>query len=62
MERAEASTGVVEDAVEDDPHATRMAGIEQFAQRRVPTEEWIDLEVVVRVVAVVRGRGKTGLK
>ena len=51
----EASAGVVEDAVEDDPHPPGMGRVEELAQGRVAAEQGIDLEVVVRVVAVVRG-------
>ena len=56
VERPEAATGVVEDAVEDDPHPALVGAIEQLAERRVAAEQRVDLEVVVRVVAVVRGR------
>ena len=58
MERPETAAGVVEDAVKDNAHATRVAGVEQFAHCRVPTEERIDLEVVIRVVPVVRRGGE----
>ena len=56
MERPEAASGVVEHAVEDDPDPAVVGGVEQLAQRRVAAEQRVDREVVVRVVAVVRGR------
>ena len=56
MERPEPAAGVVEDAVEDDPHAAAVRRVEELAERRVAAEERVDLEVVVRVVAVVGGR------
>ena len=54
VERPEATTGVVEDAVEDDAHPPAVRHVEQLAQRLVPAEQRVDMEVVVRVVAVVR--------
>ena len=56
MERPEATTRVIEDPIEDDPHAAPVALVQQFAQRLVTAQQRIDLEIVVRVVAVV-GRG-----
>jgi hypothetical protein len=47
---------VVEHAVEDDPHAALVGAIEELAQRRVAAEQWIHRQVVVRVIAMVRGR------
>ena len=58
VERPEAAAGVVEDAVEDDPHAAGVGRVEQLAQGRVAAEQRIDQLVVVGVVAVVRGRGE----
>ena len=55
MERPEAAAGVVEDAVEDDPHAAGVGRVEQLAQRRVAAEQRVDRQVVVGVVAMVRG-------
>ncbi len=54
VEREEAATGVVEDAIEHDAHPASVCRVEQLAQRVIATEQRIDLEVVVRVVAVVR--------
>ena len=60
MERPEAAAAVVEDAVEDHPHAARVRLVEQLPQRLVAAQQRVDRQVVVRVVAVVRGRAKTG--
>ena len=57
MEGPEATTRVIEDPIEDDPHAAPVALVQQFAQRLVSAQQRIDLEIVVRVVAVVR-RGR----
>ena len=56
MERPEPAAGVVEHAIEDDPHPAVVGRVEQLAQRVVAAEQRIDREVVVGVVAVVRGR------
>ena len=56
MERPEAATGVIEHAVEDDAHPALVGAIEQLAQGGIAPEQRVDVEVVVGVVAVVRGR------
>ena len=56
VERPEAAPGVVEHAVEHDPDAAGVRRVEQLAQGRVAAEQRVHLEVVVRVVAVVRRR------
>ena len=56
VERPEATTDMVEDPVEDDTHAAAMGLVEELPERIVPTEERIDVEVVVRVVSMVGGR------
>ena len=58
MERPEPTAAVVEHAIEDDAHAARVTRVEELAQRIVAAEERVDLEVVVRVVAVVGSRRK----
>ncbi len=58
VEGPEATASVVEDTVEDDPHPSVVRRVEQLPQRRIATEERIDMEVVVGVIAVVRGRGE----
>ncbi len=58
VERPEPAPGVVEDAVEDDPHPAVVGRVEQLAQGIVATEQRIDRQVVVGVIAVVRGRGE----
>ena len=50
----EAATCMIEHAVENDAHAARVRRVEQFAQRLVPAEHRIDVEVVIRVIAMVR--------
>ena len=50
--RREVSTGVVEDAVEQQPHATGPAGGDQGIEIGVVAEPGVDLEVVDRVVAM----------
>jgi hypothetical protein len=47
---------MVEDAVEDDPHAAGVGLVEQLSERGVAAEQRIDHLVVVGVIAVVRGR------
>jgi hypothetical protein len=37
-----------------------MRRVEQLAERGVPAQERIDPEIIVRVIAVVRGRRKMG--
>jgi hypothetical protein len=54
VKRPEAPAGVVEDAVEDDPDVPGMGRVDELAERLVATEERVDREVVVRVIAVVR--------
>ena len=56
VERPEAPPRVVEDAIEDDPHAPLVGDVEQLAKGTVPAQQRIDMEVVVRVVAMVRRR------
>ena len=58
VEGPEAAAGVVEDAVEDDLHPARVAGVEQLAERGVAPEKRVDRQVVIGVVAVVRGGGE----
>ena len=55
VEGPEPATGVVEHAVEHDAHPAFVRPIQELAQGRVATEERVDVEVVVGVVAVVRG-------
>ena len=55
VEREEAAAGVVEDPVEHDAHPAAVRRLEQLAQGVVTAEQRVDLEVVVRVIAVVRG-------
>ena len=54
MEGPEPTAGVIEDTVEDDPHPTGMDGVHELSQGRIPAEERVDREVVIRVVSVVR--------
>jgi hypothetical protein len=49
----EATTGMIEDAVENDTHAARVCRIEKFSKRLVTTKHRIYVEVVVRVIAMV---------
>ena len=58
VEGPEATPGVVEDAIQDDPHAPGVDRVDELAQGCVAAEQWIDLQVVVRVIAVVRGGGE----
>jgi hypothetical protein len=58
VEGPEPAPGVIEHAVEDQAHAPRMDGVQELSKRRVPAQERVDLEVVVGVVAVVRGRAE----
>ena len=53
---------MVEDPIEDDPDAALVGGIEQRPQRVVTAEERIDREIIGRVVAMVRCRGKDGVQ
>ena len=55
MERPEATPGVVEDAIEDDPHPAGVGRVQQLTQSVIAAQQWVDLEVVVCVIAVVRG-------
>ena len=56
MELEEAAAGVVEDAVEHDADAPGVGFVDQPAEGRVAAEHRVDLLVVVRVIAMVRGR------
>jgi hypothetical protein len=53
MKRPEAAACMVEDAVQDDPHAPGMGGVEQGPQGVGAAEQRVHLVVVVRVVAMV---------
>ena len=53
MKLKETATGVIKDAVQDDTHTPPMRFIEQLTQRRISTQERVDLIVVVRVVTVI---------
>ncbi len=56
VERPEPAPGVVEHAVEDDPHVAIVGGVQQLAQRGVAAQQRVDRHVVVGVIAMVRGR------
>ena len=58
VERPEPAPGVVEHAIQDDPHPPGMGGVQQLPERWVPAQQRIHPEVVVRVVAMVRRRGE----
>ena len=60
VERPEAPPGVVEDAVEHDPHSPGMERVHQLSQRGRPAEERVDGQVVVGMVPVVRRRAEDG--
>ena len=49
----ESATRMIEDAIKNHAHAARVCAIKQFAQRLVATEHRINVEVVIRVVAVI---------
>src|SRR5438105_15387834 len=54
LEGEESPSGMVEDAIEDDPDPTLVGCVEERPQRIVTAEERIDREIVRRVVAMVR--------
>ena len=58
VERPEASSGVVEDPVQDDAHVACVCRVEQLAQGGVAAEHGVDMQIVVGVVAVVGWRGE----
>ena len=60
MEGPEATTGMIEDAIEDDPHAAVVRLIQELSQGGIAPEQGVDLVVIIGVVAVVGGRGKNG--
>ena len=56
MERPEAPAGVIEDPIQDHPHPTTVGDVQQLAESGVAADQRVHVEVVVRVIAVVRGR------
>ncbi len=58
VERPETTTGVIEHAVEDDPHSACVGFVDELSQSRVAAQERIDHLVVVGVVAMVRCRSE----
>ena len=44
---------MIEDAIKYHAHAARMRRIKKFAQRLVTPKHWINIEVVIRVIAMV---------
>ena len=58
MERQEAAAGVVEHAVQHDPHTALRGRRRSGPQRLVAAQHRVDLEVIVGVVPVVAARGK----
>ena len=58
MKGPKATAGMIEDAVEDDPHAPVVGRIQQLAQGGVAPEQGVNLIVIIGVVAVVGGRGE----
>ena len=60
MKRPEATAGVVEHTIQNDPHVAFVRGIQQPPQRVVATQQRIDIEVIVRVIAMVGGRAEHG--
>src|SRR5690606_24352105 len=56
VELEEAATGMVEHAVEDDADAALLARLEESLERVIATQQRVDLVVIVRMVAMVRGR------
>jgi hypothetical protein len=55
VELEESATRVIKDAIQDDADAASMARPDQFAQCVVSTEQRVDSEVVVCMIAVVTG-------
>ena len=53
VELKEPPASVVEDAIKDDPQPSTLALGQEFIKGLVAAEEWIDMVVVVRVVAMV---------
>ena len=60
IELIEAPAGVIEHPVEDDTHAAPVRRVEQPCERGIPAEERVNLVIVVRVIAMIRGRLKDG--
>jgi hypothetical protein len=46
---------VIEDAVEDDPHAALVHLIQQLPQGSIAPDQGVDLVIIIGVVAVVGG-------
>ena len=44
---------MIEDAIKNYAHAAHMRRIKQFAERLIATKHWINVEVVIRVIAMV---------
>src|SRR5688572_4473032 len=53
---------MVEHAVQHDPDATVLAGVKQRVKCLISTQQRIDQQVVVRVIAMVRGRLEDGVE
>ena len=58
VERPQSAAGVVEDAIQDQPHAALVYRVDQLAQRFVAAQQRIHPPVVVGVVPMIRGRGE----
>jgi hypothetical protein len=55
-----AATGVVKDAIEDDFDLAIVSGVDEFAKGDVSAQQWIDLVVIVGVIAVITRRLENG--
>ncbi len=62
VERPEAARGVVEDAVQDDPHPAAVRRVEELAERVVAAQERVDGHVVERVIPMVRSRAENRIQ
>ena len=53
VEGPESATRMIEDTIKNHAHVARVCGIEQFAQGLVTAKHRINVEVVVRVIAMI---------
>src|SRR5205085_10488549 len=50
--------GVIEDSIEDQMHAALIDGRDERLKRGIAAERRINVQVIVRVVAMIRARGE----
>ncbi len=62
VEWKETAADMIEDAIQNDPHALAVCRGEQIVERRVAAQQRIDLEIIAGVITVIGRRLKDGIQ